>query len=113
MKHLIYSIALLFMSIATMAQSSSQPIPEKVKQQLEILKSSDLNLTDVQIGRITTVLTAENQKVERMSKINESNQAKLQEDKKTLKAIMINNLKGAMTPLQVEKFDTAKLAEKL
>lgn len=113
MKKILFTLSLLFASLFMFAQGSNQNLPDAVKKQVEILKTSDLKLSDVQLSRITTVLIAENDKVEKSKKMLETNNPQLQQRLQLLKEIMVRNVKGAMTPLQVEKFDAAKLAEKL
>ena len=95
------------------AQGTETPISENVKKQVEVLKSADLNLTPVQLNRATIVLVAEENKMERTKKMVEAGSPAYVERMKIMKEIMVKNIKGVMTPLQIEKFDAAKLADKL
>lgn len=113
MKKILFTLSILFSSLFMFSQGSQQVVPETVKNQVAILKASDLKLTDVQLSRITTVLIAENDKLERSKKAVGINNQQLQERMKLHKEVMIKNIKGAMTPLQVEKFDIGKLGDKL
>lgn len=114
MKKIVLTSAVLFTTLMTFAQGSqASDLPEAVKKQVAVLKSSDLKLSEVQLARITTVLVAENDKVEKSKKMLEANNQQLNERLKLLKEIMIQNVKGGMTPLQAEKFDAEKLGDKL
>ncbi len=111
MKNLLTTLAFLFIGNILLAQTV---IPSAaVKKQIDILKSADLNLTDVQLGRITTVLIGEEQNSIKVLKAVEGNKSLLEMRLKEIKEHKVSNIKGAMSPQQVEKFDVLKLADKL
>lgn len=113
MKKVLFTLSLILTSYLMFAQTSNMPISPAVKNQVEVLKKSDLKLSDAQLSRITTVLIAENDKVEKSKQMLEANAPQLQKRLELLKNIMITNIKGGMTPLQIQKFDAAKLGDKL
>lgn len=95
------------------AQAQQNELSANVKKQIEVLKKSDLNLTDVQLSRITMVLTAKDQNYQKMLKTLAGNKSLLQTRTEEYKADIQSNIKGAMTPQQAEKFDALKLGDKL
>lgn len=110
-------IILLFLLIATTqfskAQTQNAPaVTEQVKKELAILQKADLNLTDRQISRITAVLMSQEQIEARNLKALEGNKSAIEQRLKDIKANKINNLKGALTEQQIEKFNALKLEEK-
>lgn len=112
MKKLFYSLVFLMCTQFAFAQSNN-PLPEKVKAQVEVLKNSTLKLDDAQLARITSVLVAENDKAVKSQMMLEGNPGALHTRMIELKKVMITNIKGGMTPLQVEKFDLEHLGDKL
>lgn len=106
-------IFLAFISLTSLAFAQNQAPSEKVKTQIAILKNANLNLSEVQLSRITTVLIGEEQNAARAIKAVEGNKALLEKRMQALKDNQINNIKGAMTPQQVQKFEELKLADKL
>ena len=106
-------IFLAFISFTSLAFAQNQAPSAKVKNQIAVLKNADLNLSEVQISRITTVLIGEEQNAIRAIKSVEGNKSLLEKRLQALKDSQINNIKGAMTPQQVERFDALKLADKL
>jgi|688.fasta_scaffold1697672_1 hypothetical protein len=112
MKKLLTILGFLFLGNVVFAQATNTP-SATVKKQIEVLKNADLNLTDVQLGRITTVLMGEEQNSVKVLKAVEGNKSLLEMRLKEIKDHKISNIKGAMSPQQVEKFDALKLADKL
>lgn len=108
-------IALLlgFVACFFTAQAQQNELSANVKKQLEVLKKADLNLTDVQISRITIVLTAKDQNYQKMLKTLSGNKSLLQTRTEEYKLDIQSNIKGAMSPQQAEKFDALKLGDKL
>jgi hypothetical protein len=106
-------IFLAFISLTSLAFAQNQAPSAKVKSQIAVLKNADLNLSEVQISRITTVLIGEEQNAIRAIKSVEGNKSLLEKRLQALKDSQINNIKGAMTPQQVDRFDALKLADKL
>lgn len=111
MKKIIIIAAILFSANFIMAQTSTAPSKQVLKE-LEILKNSELYLTDVQIGRITTVLSGEEYNTTRVLKSVEGNKSLTELKLKEIKEHKLNNIKGAMTPQQVEKFNKLNLEDK-
>ena len=110
MKKSIVTIVLILISIVSFSQNKT--MSQRVKKQIEVLKKSDLNLTDIQLSRITIVLTNEDANYQKIVKAFEGNKSVLEAKTAEIKLYTINNIKGAMTPQQIEKFDAIKLAEK-
>lgn len=111
MKKFISLLCCFAFTVSVFAQSSNVVSPE-IKAQIEILKKSTLQLTDIQISRITTVLVGEEQNYQRVLKSLNGNKSQLEIHLKELKEHKIQNIKGAMTPLQKEIFDNLKLESK-
>lgn len=111
MKKIFFTLVVLFTTVFAYAQLNTTP-SEAVKAQVEILKKADLNLTEIQIGRITTVLIGEESNETRIRKALEGNKSLLETRLAELKEHKIQNIKGAITPAQAEKFDALKLADK-
>lgn len=114
MKHLFFLAFVLFFSVNLMnaqGQTSNEP-SDHVKSELAILKKADLNLTDRQVARITSVLMAQEAIETRNLKAVEGNKSVVEQRMKDLKANKINNIKGALTEQQVEKFNALKLDDK-
>lgn len=114
MKHLFFLAFVLFFSINIInAQTPTSNEPsEHVKSELAILKKADLNLTDRQVARITAVLMSQETIETRNMKAVEGNKSVAEQRMKDLKANKINNIKGALTDQQVEKFNALKLEDK-
>lgn len=106
-------IFLAFITLSNLSIAQVQEPSSKVKAQIAVLKHAELNLSDVQLSRITTVLIGEEQNAERSIKSIEGNKSLLEKRLQALKENQINNIKGAMTPQQVKKFEDLKLADKL
>lgn len=108
-------IVLLFGFIACLftVKAQQNDLPINVKKQIEVLKKADLNLSDVQLSRITTVLIGKDQSYQKMLKALEGNKSLLQTRTAEYKADLQSNIKGAMSPQQAEKFDALKLGDKL
>jgi hypothetical protein len=104
-------IALLFSVTALFAQTQNQP-SKQVLNEIQILTKADLNLSDIQISRITSVLMAQEQILVRNAHSLEGNKTVVDQRMKELKANKISNIKGALTPQQLEKFNALKLEEK-
>jgi hypothetical protein len=111
MKKSIVILVLILISVVSFSQQNA--ISKNVKKQIEILKKADLNLTELQLSRIAVVLSNEDAILQKNIKSFEGNKSILETRIAEIKANRINNIKGAMTPQQVEKFDAIKLAEKL
>jgi len=111
MKKSIVTIVLILISIVSFSQNKT--MSQHVKKQIEVLKKADLNLTDLQLSRITIVLINEDANLQKNIKSLEGNKSILETRIAEIKINTINNIKGAMTPQQIEKFDAFKLAEKL
>ena len=112
MKKILSIVAFLLMATFANAQKNGVPPSDNVKKQIEILKSADLGLTDIQISRITTVLMGEESNQQRLEKTFEGNKSQLDLRMKEFRAVKIGNIKGAMNDAQAEKFDALKLADK-
>lgn len=113
MKKLLAIISMLFMSFAMQAQYNNHAPSENVKKDIEILKKADLGLTDMQITRLTTVLTGIESNETKLTKSLEGNKSQLELHMKDFHANKINNIKGTMDKAQAEKFDALKLSDKL
>ncbi len=111
MKKILLITSIFLCSIQMIAQTSNQ-VSVQVAKEIEILKKSDLNLSDIQLSRITTVLIGEEQILKRNNHALEGNKSALSQRALELKNSKIRNIKGAMTEQQAEKFDALKLAEK-
>ena len=111
MKRTLFTIVLAFVFFFVNAQTSTNQPSAKVLHELSILKTADLNLSDVQIERITAVLSSQDQIYQKNMKVLEGNKSLLAQRIKELKEIKINNVKGALTEKQVEKFNALKLAD--
>ena len=111
MKNLITILFLVF--ACNLANAQKDKMSENVKKQIELLKKADLNLSDIQLTRITHVLVSDEQIIMKNKKSFESNKPLLESKLAEIKLYRINNIKGAMTPQQAEKFDALKLADKL
>lgn len=94
-------------------QAQQNELSANVKKQIDVLKKADLNLSDVQLSRITTVLVGKDISYQKMLKALEGNKSLLQTRIAEYKADVESNIKGAMSPQQAEKFDALKLVEKL
>jgi|LakMenE18May11ns_1017448.scaffolds.fasta_scaffold9701268_2 hypothetical protein len=113
MKKLILSAILVFVASIMFAQTNKEKLSNNVLQQIEVLKSSGLNLNDIQIRRITTVLISEDEVRARFEKTLAGNKSLLETKLVECKANLINNVKGGMTVQQVEKFDAIHLGDQL
>lgn len=113
MKKIALLIATIFMCLNMVFAQKPQNPSEKVKGELAVLQKADLNLSDMQVYRITAVLMASDQLYKENVKLLEGNKAVLETRLKELKANKISNVRGAMTDQQVTKFDALKLEEKL
>ena len=108
----IVLIIILFVAVLSGANAKQALQPsETVKKEIAIFKKADLNLSDIQLYRITTVLMAEDQHLQRNKSAAEGNKAVMETRLKELKANKIKNLKGALTDQQAIKFDALKLAD--
>ena len=110
MKKSIVTIVLILISFVSFSQNKT--MSQRVKKQIEVLKKADLNLTDIQLSRITIVLINDDENYQKMIKSFDGNKSLIEARIAELKIYTINNIKGAMTPQQIEKFDAIKLAEK-
>ncbi len=111
MKKITLFFALICISLASFAQGNQAP-SAKVKQQMDILRKADLNLNEIQLGRIQTVLIGEEVNAARALKALEGNKTLQEKRLQEMKQNQINNVKGAMSPQQAEKFDALHLADK-
>ncbi len=102
-----------FLACVFTVQAQQNELSNNVKKQLEVLKKADLNLSDVQLSRITTVLVGKDASFQKMLKALEGNKSLLQTRTAEYKADIQSNIKGAMSPQQAEKFDALKLGDKL
>ena len=113
MKFIIHLSFIFFLSINLLsAQTTPQP-SASVKKDVEVLNASGLNLTDRQVSRITIVLMGQEDIATRNIKALEGNKSVLQTRLSEIKVHKINNIKGALTEQQVEKFNSLKLEDKL
>ncbi len=111
MKNILLITVFICLAFAVNAQHGAAP-SENVKKEIAILKNADLDLTDVQLSRITSVLVGEEANKIRLQKTFEGNKSQLELRLKDLHANKIGNIKGGMSPQQAEKFDALKLADK-
>lgn len=111
MKKILSIAAFICFTLVMNAQHGAVP-SENVKKEIAILKNADLDLTDVQLNRISTVLIGEEANKIRVQKALEGNKSQLELRMKDLHANKIGNIKGGMSPQQAEKFDALKLADK-
>ena len=112
MKKYLFLILALTATFISKGQSNSPKVSEKVAKEIEILKNSDLKLNENQLYRITTVLVGEEQKLTRIQAMLAGNKIQLEQNLIEYKKHKILNIKGAMTDLQKEKFDEAKMEQK-
>jgi hypothetical protein len=110
MKKILTFVAILFIGTSVFAQNNTPS--ETIKKEISILKSSDLNLSEVQLSRITTVLMGIEQNSLRTLKAAEGNKSLLEIRMKEVKEQKLNNVKGAMSAQQAQRFDALKLADK-
>ncbi len=114
MKQVLFLASFLFLSFSMLsAQSTNAELSTNVKKAITVLKIADLNLSEMQLSRITSVLISEDQILQKNLKVLEGNKSAQAQRIKELKDIKINNLKGAMTEQQVQKFIALKLEDKL
>ena len=112
MKQISITLIALLISVSTLfAQTQNQP-SKQVLSEIQVLTKADLNLSDIQISRITSVLTAQEQLLARNAEALKGNKSVVDQRMKELKANKISNIKGALTPQQLEKFNALKLEEK-
>lgn len=109
---LIISLFFILFSTISFAQNADNKPSEQVKSEMNILKNADLGLSDIQITRITYVLMGEESNMKRIEKTLEGNKTQLEKYQNEHRANKINNIKGAMSPQQAEKFDALKLESK-
>ncbi|MEZ5046186.1 MAG: hypothetical protein R2831_04270 [Chitinophagaceae bacterium] len=103
----------LFLLISFFALAQNTTLPKSVQKDIAVLQKADIGLSDIQLQRITLVLTQENDMIDKNKEAAKGNPEVLKERLKLLHENKIRNIKGAMTPLQVQKFDELKLADKL
>lgn len=97
-----------------LAFAQSQPQPSaQVKKEIAILQKADLGLTEQQVMRLTTVLMGEERDLEMSLKALEGNKSQQEIRIKAHHDNKIRNIKGVLTPVQAEKFDTLKLDSKM
>jgi hypothetical protein len=111
MKKILFLLG--FITCLFNVQAQQNELSANVKKQIDVLKKADLNLSDVQLSRITTVLVGKDISYQKMLKALEGNKSLLQTRIAEYKADVESNIKGAMSPQQAEKFDALKLVEKL
>lgn len=114
MKRIIL-VAMCLISVQLMTAQTAKPsneLAKVVKNELDILKKADLNLTEVQVSRITMVLNSQDQLLLKTQEALNGNKSVLDQRLKELKSNKINNILGAMTDQQVEKFKALKLEDK-
>jgi hypothetical protein len=111
MKKIILSLSLIACLFTVKAQQNELSVT--VKKQIEVLKKADLNLSNEQLSRITTVLISKDLGYQKMLKALEGNKSLIQTRTAEYKADIFSNIKGAMSPQQAEKFDALKLSDKL
>ena len=107
----IFLLLFTFVSLNLFAQQANN-LPENVKKDIETLQKADLNLSDIQISRITQVLLGQDELLKRNIKSAEGNKTTLNQRLTELKINKVKNIKGAMNEQQVEKFNALKLEEK-
>ncbi|GBL35602.1 hypothetical protein EMGBS15_11970 [Filimonas sp.] len=105
-------IAGFFLCSLGMTAQNSNNISTQVSKEIEILRKADLNLSDIQLSRITQVLAGQEQIQNRNNQALEGNKAVLAQRNAELRKSKIQNIKGAMTEQQREKFDALKLTDK-
>jgi hypothetical protein len=111
MKKFLLAIIVVATSFISIAQSGNIPSNEVVKKIL-LLKDAGLNLSDMQLSRITTVLMTNEDMIAKNKKKLADNPTILAKRLAELRENTLNNVRGAMTPKQVEKFDAEKMDEK-
>ncbi len=111
MRKMIFLAIITFCSFQMTAQQGNKPSMQ-VKNEIEVLKNADLNLSDIQILRITQVLMGEEQILTKNLRVLEGNKSLIAQRTKELKLNKVINIKGALTEQQAEKFDALKLADK-
>ena len=111
MRKMIFLAIITLCSFQMTAQQANKPSMQ-VKNEIEVLKNADLNLSDIQILRITQVLIGEEQILTKNLRVLEGNKSLIAQRTKELKLNKVINIKGALTEQQAEKFDALKLADK-
>jgi len=111
MRKMIFLAIITLCSFQMTAQQGNKPSMQ-VKNEIEVLKNADLNLSDIQILRITQVLIGEEQILTNNLRVLEGNKSLIAQRTKELKLNKVINIKGALTEQQAEKFDALKLADK-
>ncbi len=112
MRKMIVFALVILCSLQMKAQQGNQP-SSQVKKEIEVLKNADLNLSDLQISRITQVLIGEEQILNKNLHVMEGNKSLISQRTKELKTNKVINIKGALTEQQSQKFDALKLGDKL
>jgi hypothetical protein len=112
MKKYLFLFLACFATFFSMAQSGSTKPSTYVTKEVDILKNSELKLNETQLSRITSVLIGEEQRMARIQSLFSGNKIELEKNLAELKKHKIQNIKGAMTDLQKEKFDELKLDQK-
>lgn len=103
------------MLISTLGFSQAQTevkMSERVTKEIAVLQKADLNLSDIQLSRITMVLNSLDANYDKTMKTFEGNKSvqKLRLDE--IQAQKLNNIKGVLTPAQLEKFNALQLEKK-
>jgi hypothetical protein len=111
MKQITQIFAIIFISMAGLSASAQQAgeLSKRVQKELAILNNADLNLSSEQLHRLTLVLKAEDDILAMNEKAAQGDKAVLELRIKEIKAHKLNNVLGAMTPKQAEKFMALKL----
>ncbi len=105
MKKSILLLTVIFFSLTSVFAQNS-------KNDIDLLKK-ELNISDVQVARISLVIDEHNKIVAKTETAFEGNKSVLQSRLQKLHDLKVMNVKGALTPAQQELFDQKKLGEKL
>ncbi|HNB82110.1 MAG TPA: hypothetical protein PLP14_08445 [Chitinophagaceae bacterium] len=109
----IFLLLAFFLSLnSTLLAQKDQELPAQVQKELNILKKADLNLSEIQLSRIAMVLKSYDDMTQKTLKTLDGNKSVIETRLKEIRQNKINNIKGAFTPQQVEKFDALKLESK-
>lgn len=103
----------MLVSTLSFSQTNTEvKMPERVTKEIAVLQKADLNLSDMQLSRITMVLNSLDANYIKIEKTLEGNKSvqKLRLDE--IQAQKVNNIKGVLTPSQLEKFNALKLESK-
>lgn len=100
------------MLVSTLGYSQTNTevkMSERVTKEIAVLQKADLNLSDMQLSRITIVLNSLDENYTKTMKTFEGNKSVQSQRLAEIQVQKVNNIKGVLTPSQLEKFNALKL----